>query len=156
MGGQTDIKDLYIAPTLLDNVSPDSPVMQGEIFGPILPIIEYEKLDDAIAFVNSRNKPLALYIFSDDKMYQERILNETSSGNASINECLMHVGNFELPFGGVGESGIGAYHGKLSFDTFSHLKGVLKKSTLADMAQRYPPYTESGTKLIKKMINWLM
>jgi aldehyde dehydrogenase (NAD+) len=91
MGGQTDIKDLYIAPTLLDNVSPDSPVMQGEIFGPILPIIEYEKLDDAIAFVNSRNKPLALYIFSDDKMYQERILNETSSGNASINECLMHV-----------------------------------------------------------------
>ena len=156
MGGQTDIKDLYIAPTLLDNVSPDSPVMQGEIFGPILPIIEYEKLDDAIAFVNSRNKPLALYIFSDDKMYQERILNETSSGNASVNECLMHVAQFELPFGGVGESGIGAYHGKLSFDTFSHLKGVLKKSTLSDLKQRFPPYTESGANLIKKLISWLM
>ncbi|HRH56455.1 MAG TPA: aldehyde dehydrogenase family protein, partial [Chitinophagales bacterium] len=134
----------------------EDPIMQGEIFGPILPIIEYEKLDDAISFVNSRNKPLALYIFSDDKMYQERILNETSSGNASINECLMHVGQFELPFGGVGESGIGAYHGKLSFDTFSHLKGVLKKSTLSDFKQRFPPYTESGTKLIKKLIGWLM
>lgn len=156
LGGQTDIKDLYIAPTLLDGVSVDDPVMQEEIFGPILPVIEYEKLDDAIKFVNSRNKPLALYIFSDDKMYQERILNETSSGNASINECLMHVGQFELPFGGVGESGIGAYHGKLSFDTFSHLKGVLKKSTLSDLKQRFPPYTESGTNLIKKLIGWLM
>jgi len=156
MGGQTDMKDLFIAPTLIDGVSAEDPIMQGEIFGPILPIIEYEKLDDAICFVNSRNKPLALYIFSDDKMYQERILNETSSGNASINECLMHVGQFELPFGGVGESGIGAYHGKLSFDTFSHLKGVLKKSTLSDFKQRFPPYTESGTKLIKKLIGWLM
>lgn len=156
MGGQTDMKDLFIAPTLIDGVSAEDPIMQGEIFGPILPIIEYEKLDDAISFVNSRNKPLALYIFSDDKMYQERILNETSSGNASINECLMHVGQFELPFGGVGESGIGAYHGKLSFDTFSHLKGVLKKSTLSDFKQRFPPYTESGTKLIKKLIGWLM
>lgn len=156
MGGQTDIKDLYIAPTLLDGLSVEDPVMQEEIFGPILPVIEYEKLDDAINFVNSRNKPLALYIFSDDKMYQERILNETSSGNASINECLMHVGQFELPFGGVGESGIGAYHGKLSFDTFSHLKGVLKKSTLSDLKQRFPPYTESGTNLIKKLIGWLM
>ncbi len=156
MGGQTDMKDLFIAPTLIDGVSAEDPIMQGEIFGPILPIIEYEKLDDAINFVNSRNKPLALYIFSDDKMYQERILNETSSGNASINECLMHVGQFELPFGGVGESGIGAYHGKLSFDTFSHLKGVLKKSTLSDFKQRFPPYTESGTKLIKKLIGWLM
>ncbi|HRG36726.1 MAG TPA: aldehyde dehydrogenase, partial [Chitinophagales bacterium] len=116
VGGQTDIANLYIAPTLLDGVSVDDEVMNEEIFGPILPIIEYEKLDDAIKFVNSRNKPLALYIYSDDKMYQERILNETSSGNASINECLMHVGQFELPFGGVGESGIGAYHGKLSFD----------------------------------------
>jgi acyl-CoA reductase-like NAD-dependent aldehyde dehydrogenase len=156
MGGQTDIKDLYIAPTLLDGVSVEDPVMQEEIFGPILPVIEYEKLDDAINFVNSRNKPLALYIFSDDKMYQERILNETSSGNASVNECLMHVGQFELPFGGVGESGIGAYHGKLSFDTFSHLKGVLKKSTLSDLKQRFPPYTESGANLIKKLIGWLM
>jgi|JI6StandDraft_1071083.scaffolds.fasta_scaffold98755_1 aldehyde dehydrogenase (NAD+) len=156
LGGQTDIKDLYIAPTLIDGMSVDDAVMQEEIFGPILPIIEYDKLEDAIKFVNARNKPLALYIFSDDKMYQERVLNETSSGNASINECLMHVAQFELPFGGVGESGIGGYHGKFSFETFSHMKGVLKKSTLADMAQRYPPYTESGTKLIKKMINWLM
>jgi acyl-CoA reductase-like NAD-dependent aldehyde dehydrogenase len=156
LGGQTDISNLYIAPTLLDNVSPEDEVMNEEIFGPIMPIIEYEKLDDAIKFVTARNKPLALYIFSDDKMYQEKILSKTSSGNASINECLMHVGQFELPFGGVGESGIGAYHGKLSFDTFSHLKGVLKKSTLVDIAQRYPPYTESGAKLIKKLLSWFM
>jgi len=156
LGGQTDIKDLYIAPTLLDGVSVEDDVMNEEIFGPILPVIEYEKLDDAIAFVKSRNKPLALYIFSDDKMYQERILNETSSGNASINECLMHVAQFELPFGGVGESGIGAYHGKVSFDTFSHLKGILKKSTLSDLKQRFPPYTESGTNLIKKLIDWFL
>ncbi len=156
MGGKTDINDLYIAPTLIDGVTADDPVMQGEIFGPILPIIEYEKLDDAIRFVNSRNKPLALYIFSEDKMYQERILNETSSGNASINECLMHVGQFELPFGGVGESGMGAYHGDVSFETFSHMKGILKKSTLSDFKQRFPPYTESGTKLIRKLIDWLM
>lgn len=156
MGGKTDINDLYIAPTLIDGVTADDPVMQGEIFGPILPIIEYEKLDDAIRFVNSRNKPLALYIFSEDKMYQERILNETSSGNASINECLMHVGQFELPFGGVGESGMGAYHGDVSFETFSHMKGILKKSTLSDFKQRFPPYTESGTKLIAKLIDWLM
>ncbi|MDB5226110.1 MAG: aldehyde dehydrogenase [Bacteroidota bacterium] len=156
MGGQTDIKDLYIAPTLIDGVNVDDPIMQAEIFGPILPIITYEKLDEAINFVNSRNKPLALYIFSGDKNYQDRILNETSSGNASINECLMHVGQFELPFGGVGESGIGAYHGKLSFDTFSHLKGVLKKSTLSDFKQRFPPYSAGGTKFIKKMIGWFM
>ncbi|MCC6516089.1 MAG: aldehyde dehydrogenase family protein, partial [Chitinophagales bacterium] len=156
VGGQTDIANLYIAPTLLDGVSVDDEVMNEEIFGPILPIIEYEKLDDAIKFVNSRNKPLALYIYSDDKMYQERILNETSSGNASINECLMHVGQFELPFGGVGESGIGAYHGKLSFDTFSHLKGILKKSTLSDLKQRFPPYTTSGTNIIRKLIGWFM
>lgn len=156
MGGKTDINDLYIAPTLIDGVTADDPVMQGEIFGPILPIIEYEKLDDAIRFVNSRNKPLALYIFSEDKMYQERILNETSSGNASINECLMHVGQFELPFGGVGESGMGAYHGDVSFETFSHMKGILKKSTLSDFKQRFPPYTASGTKLIGKLIDWLM
>lgn len=156
MGGQTDINDLYIAPTLLDGVSAEDEVMNEEIFGPVMPIITYDKLDDAIQFVKSRNKPLALYIFSSDKMYQERILRETSSGNASINECLMHVGQFELPFGGVGESGIGAYHGKVSFDTFSHLKGILKKSTLSDIKQRFPPYTEGGTQLIKKLINWFL
>lgn len=156
MGGQTDINDLYIAPTLIDGISPDDPIMQGEIFGPILPIIEYGSLDEAIRFVNSRNKPLALYIFSNDKIYQEKILQGTSSGNASINECLMHVGQFELPFGGVGESGIGSYHGNYSFDTFSHLKGVLKKSTMSDFKQRFPPYTNGGTKLISKLIDWFM
>lgn len=156
MGGDTDINDLYIAPTLIDGVSPDDPIMQGEIFGPILPIIEYDKIEDAIKFVNDRNKPLALYIFSDNKAYQQKILNETSSGNASVNECLMHVAQFELPFGGVGESGMGAYHGHLSFETFSHMKGVIHKSTLADLKQRFPPYTKGGTKIIKNLLDWFM
>jgi len=121
-----------------------------------MPIITYDKLEDAIAFVNSRSKPLALYIFSDNKLYQQKILQETSSGNASINECLMHVGQFNLPFGGVGDSGIGQYHGKLSFDIFSHRKGVLKKSTLTDLALRYPPYSEKVANMLKKLMDWLM
>jgi acyl-CoA reductase-like NAD-dependent aldehyde dehydrogenase len=99
---------------------------------------------------------LALYIFSDNKLYQQKILQETSSGNASINECLMHVGQFNLPFGGVGDSGIGQYHGKLSFDIFSHRKGVLKKSTLTDLALRYPPYSEKVANMLKKLMDWLM
>lgn len=155
-GGQTDIQQKYIAPTIIDNVQPKDAVMQEEIFGPLMPIITYDKLEDAIAFVNSRSKPLALYIFSENKLYQQKILQETSSGNASINECLMHVGQFNLPFGGVGDSGIGQYHGKLSFDIFSHRKGVLKKSTLSDVAFRYPPYTDKAAKILRKLIDWLM
>jgi acyl-CoA reductase-like NAD-dependent aldehyde dehydrogenase len=155
-GGEHSIEDKYIAPTILDNVKPDDAVMQEEIFGPLMPIITYDKLEDAIAFVNSRSKPLALYIFSDNKLYQQKILQETSSGNASINECLMHVGQFNLPFGGVGDSGIGQYHGKLSFDIFSHRKGVLKKSTLTDLALRYPPYSEKVANMLKKLMDWLM
>lgn len=155
-GGEHSIEDKYISPTILDNVKPDDAVMQEEIFGPLMPIITYDKLEDAIAFVNSRSKPLALYIFSDNKLYQQKILQETSSGNASINECLMHVGQFNLPFGGVGDSGIGQYHGKLSFDIFSHRKGVLKKSTLTDLALRYPPYSDKVANLLKKLMDWLM
>lgn len=156
MGGKTDIQDLYIEPTLIDGLSPDDPVMQEEIFGPILPVMEYNTIEEAIAFVNSRSKPLALYIFSEDASYQNKVLSSTTSGNASVNECLMHVAQFELPFGGVGDSGIGAYHGRYSFDTFSHLKGVLKKSTLSDFKQRFPPYTTGGTNFIKKMISWFL
>lgn len=155
-GGQTDMEEKYIAPTIIDNVQPEDAVMQEEIFGPLMPIITYDKLEDAIAFVNSRSKPLALYIFSENKLYQQKILQETSSGNASINECLMHVGQFNLPFGGVGDSGIGQYHGKLSFDIFSHRKGVLKKSTLSDVAFRYPPYTKKAENILRKLIDWLM
>lgn len=150
-GGQTHAGDRYIAPTILDNVSPDAPIMQDEIFGPILPVLEYDTLDDAIAFVCDRPKPLALYIFSRNKDVQQKVLSETSSGNACVNDTIMQVGVSELPFGGVGDSGIGSYHGKASFDTFSHQKSVLYKSFWLDLKWRYAPYA-ANLKLMKKFI----
>jgi aldehyde dehydrogenase (NAD+) len=151
-GGIYDSATKYIAPTLLQNVSWDAPVMQEEIFGPILPIFEYDDLEEAIAIVNARPKPLALYFFSKDKQKQDRILTATSSGGVCLNETVMQVGVGGLPFGGVGESGMGRYHGKYSFDTFSHYKSVLKKSFLVDLAWRYAPYTEAGIKQIKSLV----
>jgi aldehyde dehydrogenase (NAD+) len=139
-GGNSRRKDLYIAPTLIDQVSPDDPVMQEEIFGPILPLIEYDNIDEAIAFVNQWPKPLALYCFSESKKIQDRVLQETSSGGGCINDTISHIGSQELPFGGIGESGMGGYHGKASFDTFTHERGVLFRSNLLDMPLRYPPY----------------
>jgi aldehyde dehydrogenase (NAD+) len=151
-GGNHDAATKYIAPTLLKNVSWDAPIMQEEIFGPILPIFEYDDLEEAIAIVNARPKPLALYFFSKNEQKQNRILSATSSGGVCLNETVMHVGVDGLPFGGVGESGMGRYHGKYSFDTFSHYKTVLKKSFLVDLAWRYAPYTEAGIKQIKGLV----
>src|SRR4028119_556212 len=150
-GGQTNPEDKYIAPTVLDKVSWDSPVMQDEIFGPILPVLEYDDFGEAIAQINARPKPLALYLFSKDKEKQERVLRETSSGGVSINDTVMHYGVTGLPFGGVGDSGIGSYHGKATFDTFSHYKSVLQKSFWLDLKWRYAPY-KGKLDLIKKVI----
>jgi aldehyde dehydrogenase (NAD+) len=150
-GGKTNQSTCYIAPTLLDNISLEMPVMQEEIFGPILPIIEYEDLSEAIALINEKPKPLALYLFSRDQNIQQRVLNETSSGGVCINDTVMHVGVSSLPFGGVGDSGVGKYHGKASFDTFSHHKSVLKKSFLFDLKWRYAPYA-GKLDLIKRLI----
>ncbi len=152
IGGNSDKCDRYIAPTLIDQVSPNSKIMAEEIFGPILPILEYDQLSDAIAFVNTQPKPLALYFFSSNKQNQERILQETSYGGGCFNDLIMHLGNPELPFGGVGHSGMGSYHGKASFDTFSHRKSVLKNSFRFDLKWRYPPYTMTLDTL-KKFIN---
>ncbi|HTI24136.1 MAG TPA: aldehyde dehydrogenase family protein [Kutzneria sp.] len=127
IGGQTDREQKYIAPTVLADVSPDSAVMGEEIFGPILPIISVPSLDAAIEFITSRDKPLALYAFTDAESTKERILAETSSGAVGFGLPVMHLGVPSLPFGGVGESGMGRYHGKYSIDTFSHLKAVLDK-----------------------------
>ena len=146
-GGQTDLEEKYIAPTLITNVSLESELMQEEIFGPILPILDYANLEDAIAFINQRPKPLALYLFSNNKSKQERVLEATSSGGVCINDTIFQVGVIDLPFGGVGPSGMGAYHGKATFDTFSHYKSVLKKSFRFELNVRYPPY---GNKL-----NWI-
>lgn len=152
IGGNSDKCDRYIAPTLIDQVSPNSKIMAEEIFGPILPILEYDQLSDAITFVNAQPKPLALYFFSSNKQNQERILQETSYGGGCFNDLIMHLGNPELPFGGVGHSGMGSYHGKASFDTFSHRKSVLKNSFRFDLKWRYPPYTMTLDTL-KKFIN---
>ena len=141
-GGQTQSSDRYIAPTIIDNVALDAPIMQEEIFGPILPVIEYQKLDEALAIIKDRSKPLALYIFSRDRDFQDQILHTTSSGGVCINDTVMQVGVNELPFGGVGDSGIGSYHGVTSFDTFSHHKSVLKRSFRFDLNWRYAPYAE--------------
>ncbi|MTJ52268.1 aldehyde dehydrogenase [Anabaena sp. UHCC 0253] len=140
VGGETKAEELYIAPTLLENFSLEDTVMQEEIFGPILPIIEYTDINEAITLINSRPKPLALYLFSQNKNLQKRILQETSSGGVCINDTVLQVGVSSLPFGGVGDSGIGSYHGKASFDTFSHYKSVLQNSFPLDINWRYAPY----------------
>ncbi|WP_414514453.1 aldehyde dehydrogenase [Nostoc sp. PCC 9305] len=151
IGGENQPSERYIAPTLIDNVSLEDSVMQEEIFGPILPIIEYTDIAEAIALINSRPKPLALYFFSQDKNLQKRVLQETSSGGVCINDTVMQVGVSSLPFGGVGDSGIGNYHGKASFDTFSHKKSVLQNSFWLDLKWRYAPY-EGKLPLIKKLL----
>lgn len=152
VGGKTKPEEKYIDPTVIDGVSWESPVMEEEIFGPILPVIEYTNIQDAIAQINARPKPLALYIFSKDKQKQQQVLQETSSGGVCINDTVMQVGVSTLPFGGVGDSGIGSYHGKASFDTFSHYKSVLKKGLWFDQNWRYPPYKDKLS-LLKRIIS---
>ena len=151
VGGQHNRADRYIAPTILTDVDWDSPVMAEEIFGPILPVLVYDDLDRAIAQVNARPKPLALYVFAENSQTQRQVLDRTSSGGACINETIMQVGCPSLPFGGVGDSGIGSYHGKASFDTFSHQRSVLKKATWLDLDWRYAPYANK-VKTIKKLL----
>jgi len=126
-GGDYDLAKKYIEPTLVDATTA-SPSMQEELFGPVLPVVEYDDIDSAIEYINSQPKPLALYIFSSNSSFQQRVLNTTSAGGVSINDVMMHFANANLPFGGVGNSGMGAYHGKHGYETFSHAKSVLNKS----------------------------
>lgn len=151
-GGQHDRDDLYIAPTVLRQVPADSAVMGEEIFGPILPVITMDSINAAIDFVLERPKPLALYVFSRDRLIQERVLARTSSGGACVNDAVMHLAVPGLAFGGVGPSGMGAYHGRHSFDTFSHLKSVLDHSTKVDPALRYPPYDDGKLKWTRRLL----
>jgi aldehyde dehydrogenase (NAD+) len=151
-GGSGDENQRYIAPTILRDVPADSPVMADEIFGPILPVLTVQDIGQAIAFVNARPKPLALYLFSQDRRTQDRVIEQTSSGGVTINHTLLHVAIPSLPFGGVGASGLGAYHGRASFETFSHRKSVLKKPTWFDPWFFYPPYTASKRKWMRRLI----
>jgi aldehyde dehydrogenase (NAD+) len=152
LGGDYNPIDRYLAPTLIDGVTWDDPVMQEEIFGPILPILTYDTLEEAIDRVNARPKPLALYFFSQDRDRQEQVLRTTSSGGVCINDTVMQISVNALPFGGVGESGMGSYHGKASFNTFSHFKSVLRREFWLDLSWRYAPYTAQKLAQIKKIV----
>lgn len=139
-GGQSDGQRRKIAPTLLENVDSASPLMGEEIFGPLLPILTYGRFDDALNFIREREKPLALYLFTTSRARERRVMKTVSFGGGCVNDTIVHLANPHMPFGGIGGSGMGAYHGKKGFDTFTHEKGVLRKSNLVDIPLRYPPY----------------
>ena len=138
-GGEVSIEEKYISPTILVNIKEKSKILEEEIFGPIFPVYEFNKLEEVMYKVNNGDKPLALYYFSEDKNKIEYVLNNTSSGGVTINDTVIHVASTYLPFGGVGNSGIGSYHGKASFDTFSHRKSVLKRGTFMELPFRFAP-----------------
>ena len=140
IGGKTNKDDCYIAPTLIDEPGLDSEVMKGEIFGPILPIISYETEEDIATIIGKYDKPLAFYIFSNKNRFAKKLIQQYSFGGGTINDTTVHFANHRLPFGGVGESGIGGYHGKQTFDTFSHKKGIVSRGTWLDVPTRYAPY----------------
>lgn len=150
-GGTYDEQSLHIAPTIIDRVSWDDPIMQEEIFGPLLPVLEYTELADVIKLVNDRPKPLALYLFTTNHEHERMIIDRISFGGGCINDTIMHLATSHMPFGGVGESGMGGYHGKTSFDTFTHRKSILKKSNALDIPLRYPPYKDN-LRLLKKVL----
>jgi aldehyde dehydrogenase (NAD+) len=154
-GGDTNDSRQYFAPTILSNVSKDSEILNEEIFGPILPIVPYANLDDAVAFVNSKPRPLSLYIFSTNSTVIETILQRTHSGGVCINDVAVHFANVELPFGGVNNSGIGNSHGYFGFRAFSHERAVLKQPKHGVITFFYPPYTEKMKKLIAWTIRYL-
>jgi len=151
-GGKTNAADRYIQPTLLYPVDWSDPVMQDEIFGPILPIIPYSDLDEIICRINDRPKPLSLYMFVNDKIIRRKIIKETSFGGGAVNNTIMHIVSHYLPFGGVGPSGMGSYHGKYSFDTFSHTKSILRSYNRADLVDIAAPHKGRLMKLILKLI----
>jgi len=154
-GGAQDASDLFLAPTILAEVAPDAPVMQEEIFGPILPVLEFDQLDDALATLRNRPTPLALYVFTRDRATEARVLAETRSGGACVNDVVSHMIGTGLPFGGLGESGMGAYHGWAGFDAFTHQRAVLRRATWLDTPFRYPPQKLSLSGL-KRAFGFLM
>ena len=151
IGGQSDPQDLYIAPTLMEKIAWEDPIMQEEIFGPILPILEFEELPAVISHLNTLPKPLALYVFSNQTSICQKVIQEVSFGAGCLNDTVIHFANSNLPFGGVGNSGMGSYHGKASFETFSHQKGILKKAFTYEPPLRFPPY-KNKLSILKKIL----
>ncbi len=151
IGGERDRAARFIAPTVIDNVSADDPIMQEEIFGPLLPVIAYDDIEEAVAFVNGRPRPLALYVFSRDRALQDRVLSATSSGGAAVNDVVIQETIAGLPFGGIGDSGMGRYHGRAGFDTFSHQRSIVRNGFFFDIFLRYPPYRDH-LKLLRRVL----
>ena len=152
IGGGSDAARRFVEPTVLVDITPDSPIMQEEIFGPILPVMTYKELTTCISFIRSRPKPLALYLFTQNSEVEKRVLDACSFGGGCINDTIIHLANPRLGFGGVGHSGMGSYHGKLSFDTFTHYRSIVKKSTWIDLPMRYHPYKEQYFKMIRMLM----
>ena len=147
-GGQTNRETLQIAPTVLDHVTWDDAVMQEEIFGPVLPVLTYEKLSDIIDLLTDSPKPLAFYVFSENKAHIRTLTSRCSFGGGCVNDVVIHLATSEMGFGGVGESGMGSYHGKEGFDVFSHSKSIVDKKTWVDLPMRYQPYRKINEKLL--------
>lgn len=148
-GGLTAQEERYIAPTLLEKVAPESPVMQEEIFGPILPVIEFSEPEEAVKIIQGKEKPLALYIFSENREFVSSMLSLISSGGACVNDTLVHITTSSLPFGGVGGSGYGSYHGKAGFDTFSHNRSIMRRALGMDVPMKFPPYGDFSQNMKK-------
>ncbi|MBP9022285.1 MAG: aldehyde dehydrogenase [Spirochaetes bacterium] len=151
-GGDSDEKEKYISPTIINSPTWESPVMNEEIFGPILPVINYSDLDSVLDIIKKSPKPLALYLFSKSKTTESKIMMTVSFGSGAVNDTIINAGSAYIPFGGVGSSGMGSYHGIKSFETFTHYKGIIKKSNAIDINLRYPPYTDKKLKLLKKIL----
>ena len=152
IGGDTKSDERYIAPTVLVDVDPDSQLMSEEIFGPLLPIIPMKSVADSIAYINARPHPLALYVFAENKNVVSNVLARTTAGGVTVNGTLMHLTNPNLPFGGIGESGMGGYHGKAGVRLFQHLKPVLTRGTRIDPSIAYPPYTDRKAKIFRRVL----
>ena len=151
IGGETNKEKLFIAPTLIENVSLDSSIMTDEIFGPVLPVITFNKTGDALAVIQKNPNPLSFYLFTSDTNKEKKWMNSVAFGGGCINNTAWHFANHHFPFGGIGNSGIGAYHGKNTFDTFTHAKAVMKTPTWFDPAIKYPPFN-GKLKWYKKII----
>jgi aldehyde dehydrogenase (NAD+) len=152
VGGETDPAERYIAPTIIENVTLDHPAMAEEIFGPILPVITWRSWEEALSVIRQRPNPLALYIFTSDEARAEWVIETVPFGGGCVNDCIVHFGNLDLPFGGVGESGMGAYHGKRTFDLLSHLKSVVKNTARVDPPVRYPTYTPGKLAILRRLL----
>ena len=152
-GGAYDEKTLFFSPTVIEPNS-NAKVMEEEIFGPIMPIIEINSIEEGVNFIKSKSKPLAAYVFSEDKFIQDKLIKEISCGGICVNDTIVHISTATLPFGGVGDSGIGRYHGKTSFDTFSNFKSVMRRTMAKDLPIRFPPYVKN-LKIVEKLIKYL-